>query len=104
MAHRLNRSVVLGGATLSEREADLLRYLANAPERTVSRDELLQSVWGIDPRGVRTRTVDVHVARLREKLQDDPADPSVEAELLPELLTVDETIRALRAAGQDRSN
>ena len=64
-------------AALSEREADLLRYLANAPDRTVSRDDLLRSVWGIDPRGVRTRTVDVHVARLREKLRDDPADPEV---------------------------
>ncbi|MCA9000894.1 MAG: winged helix-turn-helix domain-containing protein, partial [Planctomycetes bacterium] len=38
--------------------------------RAVAREELLQRVWGIDPRGVETRTVDMHVARLREKLRD----------------------------------
>ena len=62
---------------LSEKEAATLRYLAASPGRAVSRDELLQSVWGLDPRGLHTRTVDVHVARLREKLDDDPAAPSV---------------------------
>jgi two-component system alkaline phosphatase synthesis response regulator PhoP len=55
---------------LSEREAELLRYLAAHCERAVSRDELLLRVWGLDPRVVETRTVDVHVARLREKLRD----------------------------------
>ncbi len=64
-----------GGTTrqLSEREADILRYLASCRGRAVSREELLQRVWGIDPTGVETRTVDMHVARLREKL-DDPAE------------------------------
>ncbi len=62
---------------LSEREAELLRYLVASPGRAVSREELLRSVWGLDPRGVETRTVDMHVARLREKLRDDPAEPSV---------------------------
>ena len=74
------REVTLpGGETrvLSEKEAATLRYLAGAPGRAVSRDELLQSVWGLDPRGLHTRTVDVHIARLREKLDDDPAAPSV---------------------------
>jgi DNA-binding response OmpR family regulator len=74
------REVTLpGGETrmLSEKEAATLRYLVASPGRAVSRDELLQSVWGLDPRGLHTRTVDVHVARLREKLDDDPAHPSV---------------------------
>jgi DNA-binding response OmpR family regulator len=63
-----------GGGTrreeLSEKEADLLRYLAGNPGRAVSRDELLQAVWRLDPHGVTTRTVDMLVARLREKLGD----------------------------------
>jgi len=63
--------------TLSEREAEVLHYLCARPGRAVSRDELLNRVWGIDPRGVRSRTVDMTIARLREQLRDDPADPSV---------------------------
>ncbi|MGD9125871.1 MAG: response regulator transcription factor [Planctomycetia bacterium] len=57
-------------AELSQREAELLRYLAVSRDRAISRDELLQNVWGIDPRGGQTRTIDMHVARLREKLGD----------------------------------
>ena len=56
---------------LSEREADLLRYLAGSPARASRAAELLQHVWGLDPSGVHTRTVDMHVARLRDKLADD---------------------------------
>jgi DNA-binding response OmpR family regulator len=62
---------------LSEKEAATLRYLAGSSGRAVSRDELLESVWGLNPRGLHTRTVDVHIARLREKLDDDPAAPRV---------------------------
>ncbi len=62
---------------LSEKEAALLRYLVTSPGRAISRDELLRAVWGLDPRGLHTRTVDVHVARLREKLRDDPSQPEV---------------------------
>ncbi len=64
-------------AALSEREAAVLHYLASSPGRVVSRDELLQRVWGIDPRGVSTRTVDMHVVKLRQKLADDPGDPKL---------------------------
>jgi DNA-binding response OmpR family regulator len=56
---------------LSERERELLRYLARHAGRAVDRDELLANVWQIDARGVSTRTIDMHVARLREKLRDD---------------------------------
>lgn len=62
---------------LSEREVELLRYLIRNPGRAITRDELLQNVWQIDPRGVSTRTIDMHVARLREKLRDDPLDPKI---------------------------
>jgi DNA-binding response OmpR family regulator len=64
-----------GREDLSEKEADLLRYLAANPGRTVSRDELLSRVWGVPARGAETRTVDMHVARLRDKLRD-AASPS----------------------------
>lgn len=60
---------------LAEREAELLRYLVVNPDRIISRDELLSRVWGVNPRAVATRTVDVHVARLREKLRDPAAAP-----------------------------
>lgn len=67
-----------GGRTaLSEREAEVLHYLAANRGRAVSRDELMQRVWGIDPRGVQSRTVDMTIARLREHLRDDPASPGV---------------------------
>ena len=66
-----------GRSDLSEREIELLRYLANNAGRAIARDELLANVWRISPRGVNTRTIDMHVARLREKLRDDCSSPSV---------------------------
>ena len=54
---------------LSEKEQALLRYLAAARDHVVTRDELLERVWGLDPRGLHTRTIDMHMARLREKLE-----------------------------------
>ena len=62
---------------LSQREAELLRYLAANPARIVSREELLSRVWGVSPRAVETRTIDVHVARLREKLRDRAGAPTL---------------------------
>ena len=62
---------------LSEREVELLRYLAGNRGRAIDRDELLANVWRISPEGVTTRTIDMHIARLREKLGDDPAQPSL---------------------------
>lgn len=58
-------------AVLTQREAEVLEYLASNRGRAISRDELLQRVWGIDPRGTHTRTVDMAVARLREQLRDE---------------------------------
>jgi DNA-binding response OmpR family regulator len=54
---------------LTPREFDLLAFLARHPGRALSRDELLRKVWGYDYVG-ETRTVDVHVRRLRAKLGD----------------------------------
>lgn len=62
---------------MSEREAELLKYLVANRGRAVSRDELLSSVWRLDPQGISTRTIDMHVARLREKLNDDSQRPQV---------------------------
>ncbi len=60
---------------LAEKEADLLRYLIQNRGRVLSRDELLARVWHLNPDAVETRTVDMHIARLREKLRDDPEHP-----------------------------
>jgi len=64
-------------AELSEREVELLRYLATNPGRAISRDEILLRVWRLDPKRMATRTIDMHVANLREKLRDDPESPRV---------------------------
>jgi DNA-binding response OmpR family regulator len=56
--------------SLSTMEADLLRYLAMNAGRTVSREEILARVWRITAKKFETRTVDMHIARLREKLRD----------------------------------
>jgi DNA-binding response OmpR family regulator len=66
-----------GHCELSERERQLLHYLALHSGRAVSRDELLARVWGLNPAGITTRTIDMHVARLREKLRDDPGHPRI---------------------------
>src|SRR6266542_5473714 len=62
---------------LSEREVQLLRYLAAHPGRAISRDEILLYVWRLDPRRMLTRTIDMHVANLRNKLRDNASDPKV---------------------------
>ena len=61
---------------LSPREFHLLRYFVDHRGATLSRSELLQHVWGYDA-DVSTRTVDVHVAWLRRKLEDDPRNPQL---------------------------
>jgi DNA-binding response OmpR family regulator len=62
-------SVAVSGEAvrLTRREFELLRYLVQNKNRVVSRDKLLERVWGYD-RLVETRSVDVHVGRLRHKL------------------------------------
>lgn len=60
---------------LSAREFQLLRYFITHPGMTLSREELLTQVWGRTEK-VFTRTVDVHVASLRRKLEDEPKEPT----------------------------
>ncbi len=62
---------------LSEKEVELLGYLVRNRGRAISRDEILARVWRIEPRGMDTRTIDMHIARLREKLRDDSAQPRI---------------------------
>jgi two-component system alkaline phosphatase synthesis response regulator PhoP len=59
---------------LSAKEFQLLRYFINHKGETLSRETLLQEVWGYSAVPY-TRTVDVHVAWLRQKLEDDPKQP-----------------------------
>jgi two-component system, OmpR family, alkaline phosphatase synthesis response regulator PhoP len=59
---------------LAAKELDLLHYLIDHRGSVVSRDELLEAVWEYQP-GVSSRTIDVHVAWLRQKLEDAPQNP-----------------------------
>ena len=77
LARREVRFAKGGRSELSEREVELLRYLAANSGRAISREELMANVWRISPQGLTTRTIDMHVTRLREKLRDDPAEPTI---------------------------
>jgi len=59
---------------MTRREFQLLQALASRPGEVVTRDELLNQVWGLDAYPT-TRTIDNHIAGLRAKLERDPADP-----------------------------
>jgi DNA-binding response OmpR family regulator len=59
---------------LSAREFEILRYLIRRRGEIVTRDQLLDEVWGYDITPI-TRTVDNHIARLRQKIEKDPSDP-----------------------------
>jgi two-component system response regulator RegX3 len=61
---------------LSGREFQLLRYLMERAGNTISRAELLRAVWGYDA-GAYTRTVDVHIFSLRQKLEEEPSRPEL---------------------------
>jgi DNA-binding response OmpR family regulator len=65
-----------GGKALemTRKEFGVLRLLASRPGEVVTRDELLNEVWGYESYPT-TRTVDNHVALLRSKLEDDPSNP-----------------------------
>jgi DNA-binding response OmpR family regulator len=62
------------GLDLSEREVKLLYAFFSRPDEVLSRDSLLNEVWGIDYYGT-TRTLDQHIAQLRKKIETDPANP-----------------------------
>jgi DNA-binding response OmpR family regulator len=66
-------------AELSETESAILGFLVAHHRRAVSRHELLERVWGLEPQGLETRTVDMHIARLRTKLRDPSGQRTPEA-------------------------
>ncbi len=70
------RTVLVNGsyADLTSREFELMELLMKNPGRVYSRENLLNLIWGYDYQG-DIRTVDVHVHRLREKLESNPAEP-----------------------------
>ena len=59
---------------MTAQEFKLLKFFAKSPERVISREELLNEVWGYQ-NYPSTRTVDNHILRLRQKLEPDPANP-----------------------------
>lgn len=71
-----SRRVFIDGkeASLTAKEFDLVLLLISNPNKVYSRDELLKTIWGASYPG-DARTVDVHVRRLREKIETQPADP-----------------------------
>ena len=71
-----SRRVVIGTKeiNLTAKEFDLLEILATNPNKVYSRDHLLNIVWGYEYPG-DARTVDVHIRRLREKIETNPSDP-----------------------------
>jgi two-component system response regulator RegX3 len=65
-----------GTLNFTRREAELLAYLHANADRPVTREELLNKVWGYDRNaGIETRTVDIHIAKLRRKIEPDPKEP-----------------------------
>jgi len=74
----LNLTAQAAGQTIefTRREMDLLQYLHANAERPVAREELLNKVWGYAKNlELETRTVDIHIAKLRRKIEPDPASP-----------------------------
>ena len=62
--------------TFTKREIELLSYLAQHPDRPIPREELLLKVWGYAKNlDIETRTVDIHIAKLRRKIEANPKAP-----------------------------
>lgn len=61
---------------LSQREIKLIQYFHEHPKEVLSRDNILNAIWGIDYYGT-TRTLDQHIAQLRKKIEIDPSNPSL---------------------------
>jgi DNA-binding response OmpR family regulator len=75
---------------ITTREAGILQYFAANPERIVSRDELYEKVWDEEMSDLGTRTVDMHIAKLRGKIEKDTGEPAI--------------IKTVRGAGYIYSN
>jgi DNA-binding response OmpR family regulator len=62
---------------ITTREAGLIQYFAANPNRVISREELYRKVWNDTMTDLGTRTTDMHIAKLRSKIELDPADPRI---------------------------
>jgi len=73
---KLSRKVFVNESevSLTSREYDLLQFLALHPNRVFSKDEMFERIWGLDALS-DTATVTVHISKLREKIEADPAKP-----------------------------
>ncbi|NLZ53384.1 MAG: response regulator transcription factor [Thermoanaerobacteraceae bacterium] len=78
MIHLSSRAIEVEGqpVALTPTEFDLLVYLAQHPTRVFTRQQLLEQVWEYDFPG-DLRTVDVHIRRLRQKIEKDPSNPTI---------------------------
>lgn len=65
-----------GKVRLTEKEASIIKYLYRAGEKVVTRDVLLEEVWGYNS-GVTTHTLETHVYRLRQKIERDPSNAEI---------------------------
>jgi two-component system alkaline phosphatase synthesis response regulator PhoP len=71
VAHKKDKSL-----KLSPREFEILQYFVKKRGEIISRDELLNQIWGYDT-FPNTRTVDAHIAKLRQKIEDEPEEPNI---------------------------
>lgn len=65
-----------GLVRLTEKEADMLQFLAEHKNTVVTRQKLLEDIWGYND-GVETHTLETHIYRLRQKLEKDPSKPQI---------------------------
>lgn len=63
--------------TISKHQGQLIQFFAANPGRVISRDELYEKVWGEQMNGIETRTVDMHIAKLRSTIEANPAEPTI---------------------------
>jgi len=64
-------------ADISKREAGMIQFFAAHPGRVISREELYEAVWQDQMTELGTRTVDMHIAKLRAKIEADGAEPRI---------------------------
>jgi two-component system alkaline phosphatase synthesis response regulator PhoP len=62
---------------ISKREGQIIQYFAANPNRVISREELYKEVWNETMTELGTRTMDMHIAKLRSKIEKDPANPQI---------------------------
>jgi len=74
--HEASEDAVFNKVRLTEKETSILRYLYRAGQRPISRETLLQEVWGYNS-GVTTHTLETHIYRLRQKIEKDAAAPAI---------------------------